>query len=376
MNPQDAPIIEAGIYFVTEPDFAIMLLRRLVVSLVLLFATSRAATPARSITDLFQVSVDSTVGGNCAQYGTDKLQQLLNDALTLCNEAIDGMNDYINSNRGSATLLEARRLINAYFRTPPVADRPNLLSNYQRVANWITGGGPVNNGQNPNKPWLFCSDSWLIRKSMSDQAFDINGQPVQNGNGSPSSIADNPDYVAAQQRETDAQDGMQAYPYWSPVLNTYVFDVAYGPLATDGYCRDPGNKGATNHEGMFSVVTICPQSFTGVGIRSIAANPIQKSQIRRGNPPAGAQPLGNVLPEATTLFHELFHLVLGFQATLPEDGIEEYGTSEMLQIVRVDAAQNPETYAAVAVAYDYTLNAGQDSNGNRIEFFSGYATQG
>lgn len=132
MNPQDAPIIEAGIYFVTEPDFAIMLLRRLVVSLVLLFATSRAATPARSITDLFQVSVDSTVGGNCAQYGTDKLQQLLNDALTLCNEAIDGMNDYINSNRGSATLLEARRLINAYFRTPPVADRPNLLCKFSR----------------------------------------------------------------------------------------------------------------------------------------------------------------------------------------------------------------------------------------------------
>ncbi|KAI0384727.1 hypothetical protein F5Y04DRAFT_293050 [Hypomontagnella monticulosa] len=353
-----------------------MLLCQFVVLLVSLLATSQAATPAKSITDLFQISVDSTVGENCARYGTDRLQQSLNDALTLCNEAIDGMNDYINSNRGSATLLEARRLINAYFRNPPVADRPTLLSNYQKVANWITSGGPVNNGQNPNKPWLFCSDSWLLRKSMSDQAFDKNGQPVTNGNGSPSLISDNPNYVAAQQKETNAQDGDQAYPYWSSVLNTYVFDVAHGPSATDGYCTAPGNKGATNHEGMFSVVTICPQSFTGVGIRSVTATPIAKSQIKRGTPPAGAQPLGAVLPEATTLFHELFHLVLGFQTTLPDDGIEEYGTSEMLQIIRVDAAQNPETYIAVATAYDYTLNAGQDSKGNRIEFFSGYATQG
>lgn len=35
-----------------------------------------------------------------------------------------------------------------------------------------------------------------------------------------------------------------------------------------------------------------------------------------------------------------------------------------------------ETFTVVAVGYHYSLNSGQDEAGNRVEVFSGYATQG
>jgi hypothetical protein len=49
------------------------------------------------------------------------------------------------------------------------------------------------------------------------------------------------------------------------------------------------------------------------------------------------------------------------------------------QIVGLDyqfAVKNPESYSLAAVAYDYTLNAAADANGARVEFYSGYTTQG
>lgn len=115
--------------------------------------------------------------------------------------------------------------------------------------------------------------------------------------------------------------------------------------------------------------------------RSVAPNPILRANIKTA--PAKAQTLSDVTPTATTLFHELFHLVLGNELTTPPPG-EVYGLLESEggnpnKIVGLDfdnASENPESFALAAVAYDYTLNWPLDNAGNRIEFEAGYTTQG
>jgi hypothetical protein len=67
--------------------------------------------------------------------------------------------------------------------------------------------------------------------------------------------------------------------------------------------------------------------------------------------------------------------VLGNSDTYPDIG-EIYDIPDMLAADFRDSYKNPETFTVVAVGYDYTLNSGQDAAGNRVEFFSGSATQG
>lgn len=75
--------------------------------------------------------------------------------------------------------------------------------------------------------------------------------------------------------------------------------------------------------------------------------------------PAGvtATPCNKMTPDAGTLFHELFHLVIGSSQTTPANG-EEYVPAKLLgKVVREkskvlmtlnEAIVNPETYTYVA----------------------------
>ncbi len=90
--------------------------------------------------------------------------------------------------------------------------------------------------------------------------------------------------------------------------------------------------------------------------------------------PPGAQSLIDFRPTASTLLHELFHLVNGHEMR-PEGG-EVYGLANLLELSPSRACGNPESYVWVAVAYDYTKAILPDQNGNYVEFFTGYATQG
>lgn len=81
-------------------------------------------------------------------------------------------------------------------------------------------------------------------------------------------------------------------------------------------------------------------------------------------------------PTAATLFHELFHLVLGKGETTPEEhGIEVYDWATMRELSSDDLFLNPETYTWAAVAYDITSND-TPVNGQRVEFHSNYAMRG
>ncbi|KAK1533133.1 hypothetical protein CPAR01_09841 [Colletotrichum paranaense] len=148
------------------------------------------------------------------------------------------------------------------------------------------------------------------------------------------------------------------------------FDVAY--IATSH------NKGA-------SVVSLCPSSFGTTqialipkikGMRAVAPNPVANSVIK-ARTSGSRQPIWDMFPSAATSFHELFNLIPGNENTFisaPQQ--EEYQVSRMLKLNYANSVKNPEMYTVVATAYDYTSNSVADSTGNRIEFSSGYITQG
>jgi hypothetical protein len=139
-------------------------------------------------------------------------------------------------------------------------------------------------------------------------------------------------------------------------------------------CDNPKNQGFTTDFGTSNIV-LCAQSF-GRGspnLREAEIIPntladIQSGQAH-GNPPDDLQ---DALPTAVTLFHELFHLVLGNRDT-PD---RAYEISNMLNLQVAQGKKNPETLATVAVAYDFTQNSQRDDQGYSVEFFTGFATQG
>lgn len=85
------------------------------------------------------------------------------------------------------------------------------------------------------------------------------------------------------------------------------------------------------------------------------------------------------MPTSATLFHELFHLVVGVDNTYPEDG-EVYEITEFGRMDPSDAVVNPETYTVMSVAYYFKLNPRLEgrrrADGHNIEFYAYFTTQG
>ncbi|RYP43575.1 hypothetical protein DL770_011570 [Monosporascus sp. CRB-9-2] len=60
-----------------------------------------------------------------------------------------------------------------------------------------------------------------------------------------------------------------------------------------------------------SSITVCPIVFNVPrGIRGVQPNPVRKQDVNAGRV-GSAQQIGDLLPTTTTLFREIFHLVLG-----------------------------------------------------------------
>lgn len=128
---------------------------------------------------------------------------------------------------------------------------------------------------------------------------------------------------------------------------------------------------------MTTTLTLCPASFGTDrsikkakyrGLHSGTITPLKRSDVESGKIPVNASKLGqDVTPTAATLFHELFHVVLGNDATYPDQG-EIYDLDKLLEIDFFEAMKNPESFTLAAVAWDYTEN-GQGG----VEFYPGYA---
>jgi hypothetical protein len=152
----------------------------------------------------------------------------------------------------------------------------------------------------------------------------------------------------------------------------YIFDGTY-PQKPIGYCSAPDALAATQDHTTPKTLTICPKSWQNVDrLRVHILTPVRKDQIRTQK--RKTQSLHDITPGATTLFHELFHLVLGNEETTPSSN-EKYGWSDMRRLNAANLLKNPETFAWAAVAYDITINE-TPVGGHRTEFYTGYATRG
>jgi hypothetical protein len=166
--------------------------------------------------------------------------------------------------------------------------------------------------------------------------------------------------------------------------------------ANAGACSGPGYLGVTQHSLSPSSITLCPKGLGAtanantpanlatahyVARRSVAADPVPKADVPEGTANSNFQQLSALLPSATTFLHEMFHLVLGNDVSYPAVGEVYYlftgrGVPQVVGLNYEYAVANPESYALAAIAYDYTLANGANADGDRVEFFSGYTTQG
>jgi hypothetical protein len=82
------------------------------------------------------------------------------------------------------------------------------------------------------------------------------------------------------------------------------------------------------------------------------------------------QQIHHIVSPSATFFHELMHLVLGKEASMPSRG-EVYLVDRIMAMEGTESARNPESYTKAAVAYWYTTN-----KQGAPEYWGGFATQG
>ncbi|KAF6813966.1 hypothetical protein CPLU01_14519 [Colletotrichum plurivorum] len=337
-------------------------------------ALSALNDPAKKTKDLFVVDFASTNRGGCQNVGEAAMDGMIKDCLTLAQAGLKAIDEH-----GSKP--EAARLLTAFFTIPSIplqaADLANIKARYETVRNWLQQGGPTDDGRQPNKPHLYCYHEWLDKKTFRDPALDNNGQPVKNNRGTVQTFGD----------VYPANVNSGVIPYWSPQFKVVVWDSDYGDPAggIGGYCHAADSAAATSHQPTASVITLCPSSYGGanplprtpaiMGPRSVAANAVANDVVKRTK--KGNQALPDIYPTAVTLFHELFHLILGNdKTTMTGSTAEQYIVARMIKLRLANSLRNPETFTAVAAAYDFTSNTPADSSGNRVEFSTGWATQG
>ncbi|KAK3369518.1 hypothetical protein B0T24DRAFT_596256 [Lasiosphaeria ovina] len=328
-----------------------------------------------SIAKAFKINTANNDQGGCAWVGLANLENMFADCYTLVNEGLQARKEY-------KTSPEAKRLLDAYFRLKsPAKDLTDAQLN-TIAGNWMEDPGKIGiNGGAKATPYLFCHSTWLLRRQMTDPAWLTGRTEYKNKQGVTQRIMDIPEYVQMQKKQKAATKRV-AVPYWSDKHNSYIFDQIYpGGGPNSGLCSAAGFEGATQHDLWPSTITLCPASF---GTTNTALNPVTRrlrslapapvTQANKARAQKFSAIFGMNMPSAATLFHELFHLVLGNDDSTPAVG-EIYSVDQMLTTTFDNAVDNAETFTAVAVAYDYTIHD-TPVNGNRVEFYSGKVLKG
>ncbi|PIG82148.1 hypothetical protein AARAC_000093 [Aspergillus arachidicola] len=372
------------------------------------FALAQASAP-RDIKAMFNITFDASLPGNCAGREND-LSQIVKDAYILSEAGVQAVSD--STDKGSKTHSEADRLVGALFQKPSEEERGTITRRFKLVRNFFEKKGPILHGASDKKPYLFCSDSWRIREDMSSQMRDVKGNLMKDEEGSPYLIKDDKKMKSRQKatmKELGAAKLKHVYPYWCPNLKAYIFDKKYSNDPTQGPCSvAEGIRGYTVFESSAGIgaIVLCDTGFNGGSLRSADLKPFEDSIFAKGNkPPAEKTAIKTVSPAATTLYHELFHLLWATSMD-PKNG-EEYqfkrivgkeervvtkGTDKVQEkFTKEQAIKNPHSYVFtrhgfrpfLIIAYDYTQNekyTGKDPNGSGndktypIEFYTGWAT--
>ncbi|KAH7235304.1 hypothetical protein BKA59DRAFT_532490, partial [Fusarium tricinctum] len=296
--------------------------------------------------------------GGCNYVGESTVNDFLGDSITLAKAGLQLCQDY------RAQKDEAKRLADALFKVNMRGGSIDKVEEiYGGVLDFLQGNRKLDDGE----PYLFCHSTWLELQTMSDNYRDEDGDLVyetdKNGVERPLKINQVPHMNIMKFTAGNSQS-----PYYSLKHHYYIFDGTY-PQKQIGYCSAPDALAATQDHTTPKTLTICPRAWENPNrLRAQILLPVPKGQVTK------RQSLHDITPGATTLFHELFHLVWGNEATTPNSG-EKYGWSDMRRLNAPNLLRNPETFAWAAVAYDITMND-QSEGGHRTEFYSGYATRG
>lgn len=162
------------------------------------------------------------------------------------------------------------------------------------------------NGAAPagGKPWLFCDSSWLLRKAWIEQAQAPDGTFLTLNGASVSIQTQYPNLFASAGRRL---------PWWISQFNTYMVLLVKD---ASGYCStSSGNLAGTQDTTMPGTITLCPVSFTFTPGEISVERCWDWQNIAHGD---ALQANGGC--KALTLFHEMFHLVIGTAPT-PDNGL-------------------------------------------------------
>lgn len=85
---------------------------------------------ALGITDLFDVSFDSNIAGNCAIYGETRLNQYVSDAIVLATAGYQTLTVAANTDPFSDITAAAERALAAYFLNPQGTTLTTILGAY------------------------------------------------------------------------------------------------------------------------------------------------------------------------------------------------------------------------------------------------------
>ncbi|KAF5543693.1 hypothetical protein FPHYL_11224 [Fusarium phyllophilum] len=317
-----------------------------------------------SIDSVFNIKQGGVDVGGCNSY-KGKLNKWWIDARKLVDAALLYAQD---------DSVDGPEYIYTFFALdPPPADakyRQTVIATLQSVKDFIDGGLQLAGG----KPWLFCSSKWLERLDWDDVAYDKEtGEKFTGDNAK--KVRDEVDEPTPPPDEANQPKGAQPdarnitlslmicltqifseFPFWSSDLREYLLDEAddYCSKKVDGVIQ---HFGAT-HEGpgqSWKTVTIC---VNNLGWHA------KKDHLSLGTVRTEGKSIVEYRAQSMTLFHELFHVVLGNANTeeheksyeLPyianprkKEG-EDPGDEDQDIISTQEALYNPESYTLYALA--------------------------
>ncbi|KAL2148020.1 hypothetical protein VTI28DRAFT_76 [Corynascus sepedonium] len=273
------------------------------------------------------------------------------------------------ANIGQNERAQAQRAATTWLSALNDADRGVALDTFNRIRDFLDRGA---NADHPQKPaWLFCDDNWLVKHQWNN--------PVQNSAGNfilvPTGNGATRFKLIREQYPTRFAQNPLLLPYFAESIGIYVLDADYGSRS---YCR-VGHLGATQDESPgAATMTLCPRSFISRAPDAPARN--LGADAGRG---AGFQ---RYAPPSLTLYHEMFHLVLGAGQSNDVEVDENVGNAVgdiNTRLIATSAAEaaadgdreeledilrNPESYTwfALQAWYFYRRNQYFDPDANGI----------
>ncbi|KAI1196875.1 hypothetical protein F5X97DRAFT_334303 [Nemania serpens] len=258
-------------------------------------------TQGVSVGDVFEVKSGATKGG-CDGKNIDGW---FADTVTLANSASTG---------AAATDQDSRKYLKTFFSIGPQDDATQAGGPVGQVVDVLNLKSVPPGG----KPRLYCNSDWLQEQKWDDVAFDdVTGGPRTDGK---------------KVQDVFPKDTTGLVPFWSDDLRQYL------KADSGDYCSDNGNLAATQDQTTPGTITLCIDNFpstqgdTLANVPSVTAEKVSVSKLQ---------------VHSLTLFHEMFHLVLGTAGT-PD---HSYNLNSIARFGTAKAIQNPESYTFYALAY-------------------------